>query len=147
SPPARFGKLYRDELAKSKTVRIYLHANAVDIKAGAAQVISSVKVSTLGGKTFIATAKVFVLATGGIENARLLLVSNKFRANGLGNDYDLVGRYFMDHPPLCTGKIHFREGYTRHMLYDVLFNYHNKAIAAHGTCVAAQFALTPEMQA
>src|SRR5262249_5929623 len=32
-----------------------------------------------------------VLATGAIENARLLL------ATKFGNDYDLVGRYFMEH--------------------------------------------------
>jgi hypothetical protein len=27
------------------------------------------------------------------------------------------------------------------------FNYHNKALAAHGTCVGAKFALSPELQA
>jgi choline dehydrogenase-like flavoprotein len=147
SPPARFGRLYREKLAKSKNVRVYLYANAVDIEAGADEAISSVKVKTLSGKTFFATAKIFVLATGGIENARLLLASNKVRPNGLGNDHDLVGRYFMDHPRLCTGKINFRNGYTGHMLYDVLFNFHNKLLAAEGTCFAAQFALTPELQA
>jgi choline dehydrogenase-like flavoprotein len=105
------------------------------------------KPQLLSGKIFFATAKIFVLATGGIENARLLLASNKVRPNGLGNDHDLVGRYFMDHPRLCTGKINFRNGYTGHMLYDVLFNFHNKLLAAEGTCFAAQFALTPELQA
>ncbi|MFI5796311.1 GMC oxidoreductase [Streptomyces sp. NPDC051677] len=48
---------------------------------------------------FVVTADVFVLATGGIENPRLLLASaNKSWPNGLGNSYDLVGRYFMEHP-------------------------------------------------
>jgi choline dehydrogenase-like flavoprotein len=42
-------------------------------------------------------AKAFVLCTGGIENARLLLASNKVAAKGIGNQNDLVGRYFMDH--------------------------------------------------
>jgi len=43
-----------------------------------------------------------VLACGGIENARLLLLSNSTVPQGLGNERDLVGRYFMDHP---TGKL------------------------------------------
>src|SRR5262245_12632752 len=46
SPPARFGKLYRDELAKSKHVRVYLYANAVDIESGSDQAIRFVKAKT-----------------------------------------------------------------------------------------------------
>jgi choline dehydrogenase-like flavoprotein len=147
SPPARFGRLYRDELANSKSTRVYLYANAVDIEVDADRAIRSVQVKTLTGRAVVAAAKIFVLATGGIENARLLLASNKVRPNGLGNDNDLVGRFFMDHPRIFTGKIHFRKGWSGHMLYDVLFNYLNKAIAAHGACVAAQFALSPQLQA
>ncbi len=43
-------------------------------------------------------ARVFVLAAGGIENARLLLLSNRVFPAGIGNSRDLVGRFFMDHP-------------------------------------------------
>jgi len=147
SPPARFGRLYRGELAKSKHVRVYLYANAVDIESGSDQAIRFVKVKTLSGKSLAASARIFVLATGGIENARLLLASNKVRPNGIGNDNDLVGRYFMDHPRLVTGKIYFRKDLPSHMLYDHLLNYHNRAFAAHGTCFAARLALSPELQA
>jgi choline dehydrogenase-like flavoprotein len=38
------------------------------------------------------------MAAGGIENARLLLASRRVHHAGLGNENDLVGRYFMDHP-------------------------------------------------
>ena len=43
-------------------------------------------------------ARAYVLACGGIENARLLLVSRAAQPTGLGNGHDLVGRYFMEHP-------------------------------------------------
>jgi choline dehydrogenase-like flavoprotein len=47
-----------------------------------------------------------VLACGGIENARLLLLSRDRHANGIGNQHDLVGRFFMDHPRAVFGRIH-----------------------------------------
>src|SRR5690606_24766597 len=45
------------------------------------------------------------LAAGGLENARLLLLSDDVAPNGLGNDRDLVGRYFMDHPRCRLGTL------------------------------------------
>jgi choline dehydrogenase-like flavoprotein len=45
-----------------------------------------------------------VLATGGIENARLLLASNGVEVAGLGNRHDLVGRFFMEHPHTHSGE-------------------------------------------
>jgi choline dehydrogenase-like flavoprotein len=43
------------------------------------------------------TAECYVLAGGGIENARLLLASNGVQEAGVGNVSDTVGRYFMEH--------------------------------------------------
>ncbi len=48
-------------------------------------------------------AGAYVLAGGGIENARLLLASRRVRPAGLGNAHDLVGRYFMEHPHYLSG--------------------------------------------
>ncbi|MCG6862928.1 MAG: hypothetical protein LJE70_16860, partial [Chromatiaceae bacterium] len=54
----------------------------------------------MSGRHHQVRAKVYVLATGGLENARVLLLSNDVAPSGLGNQNDLVGRYFMEHPHL-----------------------------------------------
>lgn len=99
SPPTRFGEHYRTEIGGSDNVHVYLHANLIEINLhpDGAQV-ETVLVGQLDGKRFQVKAKLFVLALGGIENARMLLNSDKVHPTGIGNQFDLVGRYFMDHP-------------------------------------------------
>jgi choline dehydrogenase-like flavoprotein len=146
SPPVRFGKVYRAELQKSQHVRVFLNANAMNIDTDAqARDVTRIEVGTLSGQRFSVTAKVFVLATGGIENARLLLASNKIQAAGLGNGNDLVGRYFMDHPRTMVGKINFKKAWARNKLYDIKYHYQNKAVSAHGQYISSQFALTQKV--
>ena len=86
------------ELRRSASVTMLAHATAGALQehAGGGR-IERLHIGCLNGKRHTLTAKVFVLATGGIENARLLLMSNHHRAAGIGNEHDLVGRYFMDH--------------------------------------------------
>lgn len=146
SPPARFGKLYRDELKRARQVRVFLFANVVNIAADPdGGRITHVDVATLSGKRIAVSARHFVLATGGIENARLLLASNKVHAAGLGNGNDLVGRYFMDHPRLQSGIVRFAPRWSRNKLYDIKYHYMNSAVAAFGTHIASQLALVPDV--
>lgn len=101
-----FGKVYKSELKQAKNINIYLQANLVEIETNnTAQAVTRLQVASLNGKKFWVSAKVFILASGGIENPRLLLVSNKVQSTGLGNQYDLVGRFFMEHPYLISGKV------------------------------------------
>jgi choline dehydrogenase-like flavoprotein len=144
SPPARFGKLYRHALKVARTVRVYLHANVTQIESDAiTSRVTQVRVQTLTGRRIVVRARLFVLATGGIENARLLLASNQTEAAGLGNRHGLVGRFFMDHPRLLSGSVQFAPAWSRNKLYDIKYNYMNAAVAAHGVHIASQFALTP----
>lgn len=102
----RFGKAYRAEIEQARNINTYLHANVVEIETNdTAQTVTRLRVASLDDKRFWVRAKVFILAVGGIENPRLLLVSNKVQSNGLGNQYDLVGRFFMEHPYLISGKV------------------------------------------
>jgi choline dehydrogenase-like flavoprotein len=101
SPPTRFGERYRAELEQSPDVRVLLHANVTNIAAlPSAAAVSHLVVKTLTGRQHQVHAKRYVLATGGIENARVLLLSDDVMPMGLGNQNDMVGRCFMEHPHL-----------------------------------------------
>jgi choline dehydrogenase-like flavoprotein len=147
SPPVRFGIDYRTELETSKLIRVYLWANVVNIDTDEhARTVTRLEVKTLSGRSMQMRGKRYVLATGGIENARLLLASNKVAPGGLGNGNDLVGRYFMDHPRLSSGSVKFKQPWHRNMLYDTKFHYQNDAVGVNGTRIAGAFVLTPEVQ-
>lgn len=98
SPPTRFNAKYRDEIVKSPNIHLYTYANVVEVQADdGLRAVQSVRIRTLEGKELRAHAARFVLACHTIQNARLLLASNRQARNGLGNGNDLVGRYFMEH--------------------------------------------------
>jgi choline dehydrogenase-like flavoprotein len=99
SPPTRFGQVYRAELVSAEDVTVCLWANVVDLALDSNRVAAA-DVAVLDGSRFRVEASTFVLATGGIEVARLLLACNRDRPAGLGNEHDLVGRHFADHPHL-----------------------------------------------
>ncbi|WP_046862523.1 FAD-dependent oxidoreductase [Microvirga massiliensis] len=113
SPPTRFGQRYREELAKAQNVRVYLRANVTTLETPPVpNAVSQVRVATLGGPAFQVRSRRYVLAAGGIENVRLLLSSDQVETAGLGNQNDLVGRFFMDHPIFeQSGQILFKQRY------------------------------------
>ena len=95
----KFGEAYRDELARSKNIQVLLFANAVEVHTrDHGGVVSRVECACLGGNRFMVEPRYIVLAMGGIENPRLLLLSNRVHKAGLGNEHDVLGRYYMEHP-------------------------------------------------
>ncbi len=129
---------YRQEICRSPNVTTYLNANVVEIETDdTAQQVTRVRVACLGGKQFWVKAKIFIMATGGIENARLLLMSNRVQKNGLGNQNDLVGRFFMDHPLVRCGLLipNDRNIFNKTAFYD-LRTVHNVAVMGKFTIAA-----------
>jgi len=106
SCPTDFGARYGHKLRAASNVTVLLHANvtAVRLRAGGHQV-DSLAIQTLSGKQFQARARHFVLATGGLEVARLLLASRDVQSRGIGNEHDVVGRYYMCHLAGTIGSI------------------------------------------
>jgi choline dehydrogenase-like flavoprotein len=85
-------------LFAADNVQTILYANVTDMHTTpGGTAIDRVSVRTLAGNAFSVRARIVVLAAGAIENARLLL------HNRIGNDRDLVGRYFAEHLHLRCG--------------------------------------------
>lgn len=99
--PVRFGPAYRERLSTAPNVTVQLHTTATGLELDHGRIVGVPVVS--GGRHAVVRARAVVLAAGGIENARLLLIA------GLGGD--AAGRYFMEHPRVVD-RFHIRAGDT-----------------------------------
>ena len=105
-PRTVFTQTMAGALARSTRHVVLLHATVGEIQLGESSGrVRALDALSSDGKPFTIEARFFVLAAGGIENARLLLLSRRSRPQGIGNEHDLVGRFFMDHPLLRGGMI------------------------------------------
>ena len=95
--PTRFNDSFRGHRGDNVQVVLYATVTHLDVDPLTGRV-ASLEVADPSGCRRTIPSKVVVLCAGGIENPRLLLNSNRQVAAGLGNGYDLVGRYLMDHP-------------------------------------------------
>jgi len=106
SPPTKFGRVYRGAIERAARVRAYLHANVTEIVVGEnGRTVTGLKARSLSGGEWRLEAKLYVLALGGIETPRLMLASNQVVPGGVGNAGGLVGRYFMEHPHVSSGRV------------------------------------------
>lgn len=110
SPPTRFGTTYRQTILQAPNIHLYTYANVVDVRANeSVQSIEQLIVKNYAGKTHRVRAKYFILACNGIQNPRLLLCANTQAPKGLGNDHDLVGRFFMEHLEIKSAVLWLKE--------------------------------------
>ncbi|WP_405421720.1 GMC oxidoreductase [Pseudonocardia alni] len=133
----RFGRHLPD--AVGPNVMVLTGATVQKVLTGpAGDRVEGVEIADPGGGRHLVAARVVVLATGGIENARLLLSSNDVARRGLGNDRDQVGRYLMDHlrGPVATFELAGTERLQKR------FGRYN----VDGRLFRAGFRLAPQMQ-
>jgi choline dehydrogenase-like flavoprotein len=102
-------------------VTVCLGARALEIQSDDSGRATTVDAASSPGTTFGVRARIYVLAAGGIENPRLLLLSKGREPEGLGNRHDLVGRFFTDHPTAGYRlELASRETARRLAFYDTL---------------------------
>jgi choline dehydrogenase-like flavoprotein len=177
SLPTNFRTKYRRRLAGVGNIRVLLHASCLELHAsGGGNRITEAVVGNGPGRRIAVRAKIFALAAGGIESARLLLVSRDAYSAGLGNEYDQVGRYFQTHVYGTVAKIRYlgnpravrfefersRDGvYVQHMLairpevqrahrllnFYAVLNYPNFADPSHGNAILSSLFLVKNLLA
>jgi choline dehydrogenase-like flavoprotein len=127
SGPVRLGELWRDELSADQNVRLMYNANVVHLQLHEdGQRLDYVVCQAFDGPRFNVKAKRFVLACGGLENPRMLLNARDVVKTGIGNQHDLVGRYFMEHPHIDRESLWIPSGSV-----PSLAHYHRRKRAKH----------------
>jgi len=100
SPPVRLGDKYLETLKSNEFIDLVVNANLVDVRLSddGDHVGEFICVNYSNPDMRHAfSAKHYVLAMGGIETPRMMLNFTHNAPNGLGNNNDLVGRFFMEH--------------------------------------------------
>ncbi len=123
SPPTRMGEKYRNEIVNSENVELYTFANLTNIDLTEnAKEVRQLEVKTISGKQFNVRANCYVMACGAIQNTRQLLHANSVMKKGVGNQNDLVGRYFMEHPHVDSAEICLAEGINMDFYYESILS-------------------------
>ncbi len=103
--PVHFGSHYRAALESEPNLDVFLNATVVDLvfdeQAGRS---TEAVFRNYNGESTVVPAHRFVLAMGGLEISRFLLVLNRRYNDNIGNKGDCVGRYFMEHPVIDNGE-------------------------------------------
>ena len=136
---ARFGTFHKDAIVNASNIHLYTYAHAVDIKASEdIKTVSEVVVKNHDEKTHKVKAKHFILACGAIQNARLLLASNSQNTSGLGNNHDVVGRYFMEHLEVESAQLWLSRPFPMNLY---VFNFEGEQLNTR-----AELAITEDIQ-
>ena len=102
----RFGFAANRDLVDHPRLTALIHATVreiIPLPSGGA--VERLDVQGPNGRRVTVRARTYIVAAGGLENPRLLLASNNVAKPGLGNEHDLVGRFFMEHPHARGGRL------------------------------------------
>lgn len=118
SPPVRFKDKYLDKIINSKDIFLTLNTNCINFETNGKSITQVVLKNNVQKKI---KSDNFILATGGIENSRILLWSNELTNSQIVKNTSSLGKYWMEHPNFNVGEaIFFGKG---------KFNYFNDFLA------------------
>ncbi|MBK9268062.1 MAG: GMC family oxidoreductase [Sphingomonadales bacterium] len=138
----RFGRDFAATLAPKVRVLLDATVTRLGFHPGTRSV-DALHVASLSGTSLVVRPRRVVLAAGGIENARLLLVSNDVEPGGIGNRHDLVGRYLIDHAGIRLGEV---TGEKNIMQLARTFGFYGQNHAGRSHMFMHGLALAPELQ-
>jgi GMC oxidoreductase len=136
--PTRFGRVYRRRLRRHRKLTLATDLTCVRIACRADGEVDHLELRALDGRRAVARGRHYVLATGGLEATRLLMVSDDIHPAGIGNHSGHLGRWYMAHVEARVAKAHFTPGRE-----GVIFGHEQ---TADGVYVRRRFSIAPERQ-
>jgi choline dehydrogenase-like flavoprotein len=103
SPPVRFAEKYGKRLVSDARIFLAFDANVIGFETNGTD-ITGVQIVDSRGNSRRIQANCYVLATGGLENSRLLLWSNAKTNGQVVKNASTLGKYWMVHPTYSLGK-------------------------------------------
>lgn len=113
SKPTDVWKKWESSLARSDDVMVLHGAACTEVLTSVdGNRVVGLRLKTRLHKSLELFAPTIVLACGGLETPRLLLASRSARSCGLGNEHDLVGRFYMTHLVGDVGRLRLADAET-----------------------------------
>jgi choline dehydrogenase-like flavoprotein len=102
--PVNVAETHLPAFRASPNGKLICDATATSILTDSAGHVTGIRLQSVGQEPRTARARRYVVACGGVESARLLLLSRgPAFPNGIGNHAGLVGRCFMEHASAAIG--------------------------------------------
>ena len=98
-----FKEKYYEEFLSHQNIDLFINANLTKFN-GKKRKITSINIQSYNGNKLELSAKKIVVATGGIENCRILLWIDKFHPDIFFEKNLPIGKYWMEHPHFTLGK-------------------------------------------
>ena len=139
-PTDVFTKTFPQRFERSNNVHTYIHATVTELLTDeSGSRVEAALVKTFDGKEIRFEARQFVVAGGGYCTTRLLLASRGTDGVSLGNQHDVLGRYYMDHSLVPSGNLHLHDP----RVIDDLGLYDMRDV--DGACVLAKLGLSDKL--
>lgn len=112
SPPVRLGFERRSAIEQSERIGLLTNTPVVELVPVNGRIESLVVVES-GARRRTLPVPIVCLCTGGIENSRLLLWSNRQHQGGVVPKAETLGRFWMEHPVYPIGDAVTQDGIAR----------------------------------
>jgi choline dehydrogenase-like flavoprotein len=108
SRPTDFGKVFRERMKRTRSLRVMYHANVLRLEVGPDDgLVSGALVASAPAREFRVEARFFVICGGGLETTRLLLVSTRQPGARIDTMLPALGHYYMTHLDGFVGEVKF----------------------------------------
>jgi hypothetical protein len=137
SLPTRFGRTYASALRDVSGPEVWTGLTCVEIvTTDEGDRVDHLVVKTLDGRVGTVVATEYVIAAGGLEATRLLLVSDRRHPGGLGNAGGHLGHWYMSHVVCRVAVAQFAD--------DSVIHAHERD--SEGVYVRRRFTFSPQLQ-